>query len=296
MAISSSERRNWTTPGAKANAEATYTSVKNALSSSPRMQPFTYEVFLQGSYANATNIRGDSDVDIVAMVTSTYSPNLARLGSAEKATYEQRRVPAQRTIADFRNAVHGALVDYYTSRRVHSKNKCIRVDGQDSYVDADIVPALQHRIYTSYPRLGEPRYIEGIEIRPVNGEPIVNFPKQHIDNGQKKNQRSNERYKKTVRQVKRLANRAADLGKFSRGAVPGYVLECMTYNVPDGDFTHEDSDRLVTVMWRLHVQDASDYYARFMSCDEIHYLFQDDPGDHNASTAKRVIEGMWEVL
>ncbi len=82
--VTALEARNLTAKGAKDSAERTYASIKAALDQAPGLKRYDYEAFLQGSYANATNIRGDSDVDIVAMLKSTYMPDLELLCSSEK--------------------------------------------------------------------------------------------------------------------------------------------------------------------------------------------------------------------
>lgn len=296
MSVAVAERRAWTAPGTKDAAERTYASIKYALANSAGLKRFDYEVFLQGSYANVTNLRGDSDVDIVAMLRSTFVGNTKRLSTIEKAVYERARVPATVTINTFRDEVRTALAEAYGAVRVHDRNKCIQVDKRDGYIDADVVPSYQYKLFTSYPQFGEPKFIEGIEIHPKSGGSIINFPKEHIKNGQQKNARCGDRYKPTVRQIKRLSNHAADLGKFEKGTVPGYVLECMVYNINDAPFIADDGDRLLRVMAALHSLDASQYAEHFKSCDGVHHLFKDDPGRHNEYTARRVIETMWEVL
>jgi hypothetical protein len=220
--VTAQEARNWTAPGAQDGAQRTYASIKQALERAGLDRRYSYEVFMQGSYANATNIRGDSDVDVVAMLRSTYIPVVAELSPAEKQN-EQRRGggPATVTLDQFREDVHRALVKYYGSARVHPKDKCIRVDGNDSYLDADVVPAYQVRRYTSFPAVGEPDFVEGIQIRPRSGGSIVNYPKEHIKNGAAKNRATHERYKATVRQVKRLAVRAIAQGRFTKQDAPG---------------------------------------------------------------------------
>lgn len=55
--------------------KATTDSVKNALNSNGWRSGVDFEVYLQGS--NDTNILGDSDVDVVAQLNSTYYSNLS---------------------------------------------------------------------------------------------------------------------------------------------------------------------------------------------------------------------------
>ncbi len=296
MPTTESERRSWITPGAQDAAQRTYASVQAALKQWAPLRGLDFEVFLQGSYANSTNTRGDSDVDIVVMLKTTFMPDTSRLSTSEKQTWESQRVPGTLTIKDFRSHVHDALVSYYGTVRVQAKDKCIRVAKTEGYVDADVVPAYQYRLYTSYGTWTAPEWIEGISIHPLSGGSIVNYPKVHRVNGSAKNDRCHEDYKPAVRQVKRLRRRAVDLGKVGKSDAPGYLLECMVFNVPDSVFTYDDAARLPGVVGHLHSLSAETMAATFWSCDRIHHLFQDDPGQHNQYTAKRVIDTLWEIL
>lgn len=271
MTVTTEQARNWTAAAATDSAKRTHESVRDALTASRHLDRYEYDVFLQGSYANHTNLRGDSDVDIVVMLTSTWMPKTDRLTPAEVANWQARRFPGTATDTEFRNAVHQALADRYGTR-VHPKNKCIRVDGAGGMIDADVVPVFQVRRYLSYPAHGQPTWIEGIQIWPLRGSSIVNYPKEHKKNGEIKNLVCDSLYKPTVRQVKRLAVRAADLGKFTSGLVPGYVLECMTYNVPSRHFEIADHrSRLLAVMQHLasrtaHTLRTSTRATAFTAC------------------------------
>jgi tRNA nucleotidyltransferase (CCA-adding enzyme) len=46
--------------------------IKDAINSSAEFSGFDYEIFEQGSHANKTNIRLDSDIDICLMLKSTF--------------------------------------------------------------------------------------------------------------------------------------------------------------------------------------------------------------------------------
>ncbi len=296
MATTSAERRQWTQQGAQDAAKRTYDAVKRAIDAAADLRG-TVDVFLQGSYANHTNTRGDSDVDVVVMSTSTYFPVTTQLSAAEAAREELYGSPSSEGPYDFRKRVEHALIASFGSSRVHPKNKCLRVDKRDGYVDADVVPCNQVRRYTSFPAYGSGSYIEGISIQPLKGGRIVNYPKEHLQNGQAKNQNYvvGERYKPTVRQIKRLRRKAVDLGLVAKGAAPGYLLECMTYNVPNSLFLPDDEDRLIRVLSWLHQQTAADLLM-FKSCDEVHQLFVDDPGNHDRLNAVQVIDRLWDLL
>lgn len=66
MATPESQLDTWSKQGSVAQSRDTYASVKNMLDNSG--SPYylkSFESFLQGSYANDTNVYRDSDVDVV---------------------------------------------------------------------------------------------------------------------------------------------------------------------------------------------------------------------------------------
>jgi predicted nucleotidyltransferase len=281
------ERSNWTAPGSDTTAKKTYASIKAALAKI--MEQRSVEVFLQGSYANHTNIRDDSDVDIVVMTRQTFSGNPDVLTPYARAEWD--RLPAATyDESDLRRDVETALVAYYGEARVHPRNKCIQVDQVSGYVDADVVLCLQYRNFkNSY---SSANYVEGIKIFPQHGGSIINFPKEHIKNGEAKNLSCSNRYKQTVRQIKRLRNRAIAEGRLREHVASGYLLECMTFNTPDSKFVYDDSQRLLNVLAWLRYADK----RAFLACDHIHYLFIDDPGRFDVDEAQGTLDALWVAL
>lgn len=296
MTISSNDARSWASPGPQDIAQRTYDSVKAALLNSPHLGSLEYEVFLQGSYANSTNTRSDSDVDVVVMLISTYVPDTRLLSQAERVHFEARRTPGTTTPTQFRDMVQGALTDHYGHDRVISKNKCLFIPKSAGYLDADVVPSFQVQRFLNYPAVGEAQFIEGIRISPLQGEPIVNYPKEHKKNGSQKNRLANELYKPTVRQLKRLRSLAVDQGLLDYEDAPGYVIECLVHNVPNELFITDDLLRLKKVIAWLSSLTAEELAEKFWSCDQIHHLFQDDPGKHNQYGVKRALDTMKGLL
>jgi len=295
--VTQAQARSWTTPGAQGSAQNTYTAVKAALSRWAPLRYYTYETFLQGSYANHTNTSGDSDVDVVVMLTSTFEPDVTRLNPLEVLAFH-RAYPkhSSTTIADFRREVTAALVDYFGASRVKPRNKCIRVDKATGYVDADVVPAYQYLRYLSFPTGKAPAVTEGIAIHPQSGGRVINYPKEHIRNGSAKNTFCHENYKPAVRQVKRLRRTAVDADLLGPKDAPGYLLECMTWNVPRELFVTDDLRRLHEVVTWLSRFSPFELHRQFMSCDNIHHLFRDDPGGHDAQRAHRVVQVLRSLL
>lgn len=240
MAIPERQLETWSNLGAEASAAKTYSAIKTALESDKSLvRDRKYEIYLQGSYRNKTNIYGDSDVDVVIELTSAFSYDIAALPEAQKAEF--RRVhpgTAAYAFQQFRADVEKSLVQYFGSDMVKPRNKCIQVLKNGSRLDADVVPCQTFRLYRPDPAVKLPAPKEGIGFYTRNeGRLVVNYPKVHFDNGASKNASCNERYKPTVRIFKNLRNYLQAESKIKDGVAPSYFVECLLYNVSDTKFS-----------------------------------------------------------
>ena len=230
----------WTRPASETEAtqrERTERAVRRALDNHPTLAGQPLKVYAKGSYANNTNVRQDSDVDIVVEYTGGFyydaagEVDVARLGISDYSG------PFP-DFSDFKAAVQSALSRAFGSGTVARHNKCITVAKGATPLPADVVPCWTHRWYysqTSY----EPGTAFFADDRPHRC--IENYPQQHYDKGVAKNNRTSRRYKRTVRILKRLENDMVDKGLIDE--VPSYLIECLVYNCPDGE-PDRDSWRL----------------------------------------------------
>ena len=275
MTSTPAEHSNWTKAVAGSAARDTHLLIRDVLKSSQVWNEYSLDVFLQGSYANHTNIRAGSDVDIVVM--SRQAPTLGLSGHS---------------VAGLRFKIHSILIEHFGLHRVDSKNRCIRVYKSPGYVDADVVPCFHfNERIKSNPNWTD-GFIEGIVIQPVRGAPIKNYPKAHKKNGEDKNDHCHGLYKMTVRQVKHLRNRAVSEGRLEKDEAPGYLLECMLFNVSKEYFVLDDSQRLRNVCTRMHTEDK----RSFWSCDYVHRLFGDDPGAFTIQQGNKIAYALLSAL
>ena len=75
MKYSEQQLKAWTSPLSQSEeqrAENTIRMIKAAMDANSQLRSLDYEVFVQGSYANNTNVRTDSDVDVCVMLKSTF--------------------------------------------------------------------------------------------------------------------------------------------------------------------------------------------------------------------------------
>src|SRR5690606_37421807 len=104
-----------------------------------------YNAYLQGSYRNHTNTRGNSDVDVVVELDSSYYGNTSNLSESDLQSYNKEFSSATYDWSAFRNDVFAALSAHYGKGRVEFGTKTLKVT--TSYLEADVVVCLQHRWY-----------------------------------------------------------------------------------------------------------------------------------------------------
>src|SRR5882724_1599836 len=106
MAIPEEQLTTWAQIGAQTTSKETYATVKRALESEDAAyHGKSYDVFLQGSYGNDTNIYKESDVDVVIRLDSIFTYDLASLSQAEKDQFNAVHPDATYTHKHFQEDV-----------------------------------------------------------------------------------------------------------------------------------------------------------------------------------------------
>jgi hypothetical protein len=241
----------WCNPGAKVTSAQAYASIRAALMAAN--SSLTYpnpEMFLQGSYGSSTNVYADSDVDIVVVHNTSFRRDLSMLPAIQAQAYNGHFVDAIHGVTDHKAEVLRALQRYYGTANVKLGSKSIKVTVPNGRV-VDVIPALEYRKYLRFAGPTDQNYITGISFDDASGNMIVNYPKQHIANGEAKNaaNRTNGCYKQTVRMFKNARGCAVDRGLLKDDVAPSYFVECSLYNVPDSSFVANRQDSFSNV-WR----------------------------------------------
>lgn len=197
-----------------------------------KMNISNYEIFLQGSYANNTNVKQTSDVDICVMYKNVFHYEMP-----EGYSLDSKYINSNLNYFDLRNLIKKALIKKFGADRVVDKNKAIRILSNSYTTDADVVVAFQYRKYTD-----STNFQEGIFYRALDYSTVINYPKVHIKNGNTKNIETNFMYKKMVRIFKKIMYDMQDDNIYVSKEAKGFVLECMVYNISNKDmFNHSET-------------------------------------------------------
>ncbi len=235
----------WAQPPEKTEqerCERAVNAIKKAVAASDQLSRRSIRTFAQGSYANRTNVRQQSDVDVCILCSNTFyfdGPNgltLADIG-CEPATYAYDQ---------YKNEVETALVSYFGRDQVKRGNKAFDIHENTYRVDADAVACFDYRLYY-FDTSGKLLYHPGTAlITDREQRRITNFPEQQYDNGVAKNTATGSRFKALVRIIKTLRNEMDDVGVVDAGPMASFLLESLVWNWPNEMFNQSSYISLVT--------------------------------------------------
>lgn len=229
----------WTKPPSDSEQTRLETSermVREAISEDDKLSKKSTETFGQGSYANDTNVRLNSDIDINVRYTGGYFFDLPK-DKTETDMGIDKDPPSDYSFSDFKTDVEAALVKKFGRDQVKRNDKCITIKGTAQRVQTDVVPTWNYRSYSD-----NKTYILGAKFIPDNSVAgIVNFPKQHIENAIKKNSNTQKRFKRLTRLHRKLRYKMKDDGVTFNSNITSFLLECLVWNVPNRILNDNDT-------------------------------------------------------
>lgn len=231
----------WAQPPAKTEQERCENAeraIRTAITSSDKLKARDIKVFVQGSYRNNVNVRQESDVDIGVVCRETFFFDLPDGYSREQFGLN---TPGTYEFAQFKDEVGEALVNHFGYGTVTRGDKAFDVRANSYRVDADVAPFFAYRWYQK-----NASWREGVKLFSDSGKVVVNWPEQHYESGVAKNDATSRAFKGVVRILKRLCIEMSGEGMASAvPACPGFLIECMTHNVPNDRFAQQSWKKAV---------------------------------------------------
>lgn len=279
MRIPENQLEIWANPASQDKFKDAHESIRKALEKYnwPFGKP-AYDVYLQGSYKNSTTTRKNSDVDLVVQLNSSFKQDLSKLSESERNLFLNGYPNATYSWENFRSDILNALNQ--SSSKVETGNKCIKVETPS--LNADVVVCMQYRLYKKYRNLQDQEYIEGMTFKSRENNWIVNYPKQHVENGEVKNKNTKEWYKKAVRMFKNARLYLLEHRTISKELSSSYFIECLIYNVPDSKF---ETNHYTTFYNILNFLNSADIKA-FKCQNGIVEMFGSSPDQWSVENAR----------
>jgi hypothetical protein len=274
MAIPEAQLTVWAKIGAQETSKTTYATVKGALEGTDAgYQGKDYDVFLQGSYGNDTNIWKESDVDVVIRLNSVFSYDDSALPEPQKAARRAAYTDATYTQVHFRQDVLKILRSRFKSD-VQEGERAVAIKASGNRRKADVLITLIHKRYISFDTIATEKVVNGIAFWKLDGTKVVNYPNQHRDNLIAKNQETKEWFKHIIRIFKNARQRMLDAGTIAAGIAPSYYIEGLLYNVPVDCFGISYDNSMVKCINWLWQADRSKFV-----CANRQYLLLDGNAD-----------------
>ena len=295
MVLSEEQLQTWSNKGAVTKLINAHESIRTVLlSDNSPIKGKKMEFYLQGSYKNNTNVRVDSDVDVVIQLNDVFYRDISLLSPEQQSLYTASFNDGTYTYWNFRADVIKALTDYYGPTKVKTGNKSIKLAGDTNRVNADVVPCVQYRKYKRFQSLTDQEYIEGMSFFTQSEQrQIINYPKKHYENGCSKNssEQTNGWFKPTVRMLKNARSKLVEDNIVQEKLSPSYFLECLVYNVPNITFGKSWKSTYYNVLDWLSKAD----FTKFVCQSEQTYLFGNSPEQWNTTDAKTLVTRLLEL-
>lgn len=289
----------WAGPPGKSEAdriESAVSAIKKAMEADDKLAQIT-KVYVQGSYRNRVNVRQESDVDIGVLYTGGGCyPDFPEGFTRENFGLEEHPY----TYSQFKEDIQTALLNRFGGSGVHRGKKAFDIRPNSYRVDADVVPVFEHRRYSP-----DGSFHSGVQLFPDVGERIVNWPeqllgdwpRQHYEEAIAKNDATKRAFKGVVRILKKLRVVMEDAGFQSAKVVPGFLIECLVYNVPNEKFLYATWDEVVTrVITYIWVSTkTADKCNNWVEVSGWKYLFRGSP-DSKRAAAYKFIDEAWSYI
>ena len=233
MPIPESTLSKWSHHQAAKAFKQAHVPIREALKDYDWPSDVKFQVFLQGSYKNDTNLGGDSDVDVVVCLTHRLRPCVAALTGKRLQKDASYKAALQRW-ESFRNHALKAMRAGFGDD-AHSGRKTLKVPKGKIPADADVVITLRHKQGVGFYLSDEKRW-------------VVSYPQQHHQRGAKKEKATGGQFKRTVRMFKAARNHLASKRVLTKDDAPSYFIECLLYNVPDKLFKRKLASTYVGIL------------------------------------------------
>ncbi|WP_179353765.1 nucleotidyltransferase domain-containing protein [Winogradskyella vidalii] len=265
-------------------------SVRDAISSNEKLKKKSTETFGQGSYANKTNVRLNSDIDINVCYTGGFFYTLPKEKTKEELGLTN---PATYTYTEFKDDVEQALVDKFGRSDVKRNDKCITIVASSTRIETDVVPTWEYRRFKN-----NGSYTTGTKFRTDKSKWIENFPKQHIANGIDKNSKTSRRFKRLTRLHRKLRYKMIDDGENVSDNITSFLLECLVWNTPNRIMNDYDT-------WEKRLKESINYIYQntkeqvdckeWGEVSELFYLFHSER-KWSYSDVNNYMQELWNYL
>jgi hypothetical protein len=263
--------------------------VKEAITEDPILKQKSIEVFAQGSYANDTNVRLNSDIDINVRLNNAVFYDVP----AGKTKEDYGYTDSSYGFSEYKNDVYNALVRKFGANDVTRNDKCLTVKERPSRIVTDVVPTLK---YNRHENSGTTNV--GAKFISDKGIPIICFPLQHIAHGVNKNSLTTKKFKRTTRLFRKIRYKMIDDRVAVSDNITSFLLECLVWNVPNSIFNENRTWTEIlrnAIIYLYNNTDEKNLCEKWGEVSELLYLFHSGRKWNRADVNNYLVQ-MWNYL
>lgn len=268
--------------------------IKDAINNHAELKDKDIEIFAQGSYANNTNVRIESDVDVNIMLKDTFYDKYKEGKTRDDYGFTE----GTNNYDDYKREVLKAVQNKFGIDNIIVGNKSFKIGSNTYRVEADVVPSFQYRDY-SYDENNDPKnFIEGTKFFDRDDTEVINYPKIHISNGITKNNDTARRYKRLVRIFKRIKYKMIDDGISVSENITSFLLECLIWNLPNSKLNDYDTwtERVKqAIIYLLNKAKSADDCKDWGEVSERFFLFHSGR-KWTVSVVNQFLNQLWNYL
>lgn len=296
MKYSEETLKSWKTPASNTEEQRinnTINMIKSAIDGCANLNDLDIDIFVQGSYANNTNVRTNSDVDVCVMLTNTFYTEYPDGKTREDYGF----IEGTMSFNEYKQRIKKAIVNKFGAESVSIGNKSLKIRSNSYHVNADVVVAFMLKDYKAIESTDPEKYVEGTRFFDTNGMMVTNFPKVHIANGTKKNSATNHQYKFLVRMFKKIRNNMVDDLVINEDIISSFLTECLVWNIPNEIITGYDTWEETIRQSILYLFNAikNDKHKEWGEVSECLYLFHSGR-KWTDKDVQAFLESMWDYL
>ena len=244
MAVSDEQLQLWSQPTSSPDFEEARKLLEEAINSAMGSQ-VKFEVYVQGSYANGTNLANVSDVDIIIELAFPSMTDIPQ--STEQARQEWTTT---------RDRVASALQKSFPKSRITVGPNAIRIETVAQNISGDAVVAMRFVKNISTAENVVPAGTQGMAFfRGDKRNWVINYPKLHLGNTSRKETATGNRYKRTVRIFKNIRNQCRPPAGMKYSS---YLVESLIFNVPNELFVDSLRQTVVKCVQLLSITPVRD--------------------------------------
>ncbi len=249
---------------------------KEHLSEEKRKYWDSIKIYLQGSFANDTDIKEDSDIDIVLELQGIFRYDDSSLDIDSKKRRNEYYSRPSYDFSEFKNDVYKAIQTYYNNDNAYFRTGKKSIKIKHNKAEADIIPCFQCKKFLDFTGSEDTsKIIKGISFDTEDGETITSYPQLHLQSCKKKEEETYKAYKSTVRIFKNIKSILIDKKVINDKLACSYYIENLIYNLPNNLLLNYNFTSTVENIYYYLATKHNNNNSEFILAHGQNYLFSE---------------------